>query len=225
MRKPGSNGAKTLRALRSAAIELIAEHGYEAMNLRMLANKVGLTPASFYRYFENKQQLLFSLVEEVTRRLTSELAAIVEEIEDPEQQMRAFIAFYLGYQVPNRTESFVLWTEMRSLTPPNFRAISRLQRIYTSKVRIIVERGVQAGQFAVEDCEVATYSLIQMLITVSRWYNPQGRIKPTALSAIYTNQILRMLGASARATRVFGKPVSSRVTLKNGHREATRKSF
>ena len=80
MRKPGSNGAETLRSLRSAAIELIAEHGYEAMNLRMLGNKVGVTPASFYRYFENKQQLLFSLVEEVTRRLTSELAAISKRL-------------------------------------------------------------------------------------------------------------------------------------------------
>jgi AcrR family transcriptional regulator len=223
MRKPGSNGAETLRSLRSAAIELIAEHGYEAMNLRMLGNKVGVTPASFYRYFENKQQLLFSLVEEVTRRLTSEMAAIVEEIDDPEQQMRAFIAFYLTYQVANRTESFVLWTEMRSLTPPNFRTISRLQRIYTNKVRLIVERGVQTGQFAVEDCEIATYSLIQMLITVSRWYNPQGRIKPTTLIGIYTNQILRMLGAAGRAKRFLGEAVAPRVTPKNGDREQMKK--
>jgi AcrR family transcriptional regulator len=219
MRKPGSNGAETLRSLRSAAIELIAEHGYEGMNMRMLGNKVGVTPASFYRYFENKQQLLFSLVEEVTKRLTSELAAIVEEIGDPEQQMRALIAFYLGYQIANRTESFVLWTEMRSLTPANFRTISRLQRIYTNKVRLIVERGVQTGQFAVEDCEIATYSLIQMLIMVARWYNPQGRIKPTTLIGIYTNQILRMLGASGRAMRPLREPVSSRVTLKNSNRE------
>ncbi len=202
MRKPGSNGAETLCALRSAAIELIGQHGYEAMNLRMLANRVGVTPASIYRYFENKQQLLFSIVEEVTRKLTSELTGILEKVESPEQQMRAFIAFYLGYQVNNRIESFVLWTEMRSLTPPNFRAISTLQRIYTNKVRSMVERGVQTGQFAVEDCEIATYSLIQMLITVGRWYNPRGRIKPATLIEIYTNQILRMLGG--RATRASG---------------------
>ena len=118
--------------------------------------------------------------------------------------MRAFIAFYLGYQVANRTESFVLWTEMRSLTPPNFRTISRLQRIYTDKVRLIVERGVETGQFAVEDCKIATYSAIQMLIMVARWYNPQGRIKPTTLIGIYTNQILRMLGASGCGKEVFG---------------------
>jgi AcrR family transcriptional regulator len=216
MRKPGSNGAETLRRLRSAAIELIAEHGYEAMNLRMLANKVGVTPASFYRYFENKQQLLFLLIEEVTKRLISELAAIIDQIEDPEQQMRAFIAFHLRYIIANPTESFVLWTEMRSLTAANFRSISRLQRIYTNRVRLIVERGVSTGQFAVEDSAIATYSLNQMLIMVARWYNPQGRIKPTTLIRIYTNQILRMLGASGCAMRPLAEPVSSRVTVKNG---------
>jgi len=42
MRKPGSNGAETLRNLRTAAIQLLAEHGYGAMNLRMLAKKVGV---------------------------------------------------------------------------------------------------------------------------------------------------------------------------------------
>ena len=205
MRKPGSNGAETLRSLRTAAVELIAEHGYEAMNLRMLASRIGVTPASIYRYFENKQQLLFSIVEEVTRKLTSELTAILEEVEGPEQQMRAFIAFYLGYQVANRRESFVLWMEMRSLTPPNFRTISRLQRVYTRMVRQIVERGVETGQFAVEDCQIATYALLQMLVSLSRWYDSRGRIKPVTLIEIYTKQILRMLGVSAQcATRSPG---------------------
>ncbi len=199
MRKPGSNAANTLRALRSAAIELIAGHGYEAMNLPMLANRAGVTPALLYRYFDNKQQLLFSIVEEVTKKLTNGLMAITEQIADPQEQMRAFIAFYLGYQASNRQESFVLWTETRSLTAQNFRAISHLQRIYTDKVREIVERGVEAGQFAVEDCKIATYSLLQMLVTVSRWYNPRGRIKPAALIEIYTNQIFRMLGSCVRS--------------------------
>jgi AcrR family transcriptional regulator len=196
MRKPGSSGAQTLGAFRSAAIELIAEHGYEAMNLRMLADSAGVTPASMYIYFASKQELLFSILQEVTKKLLNELAAIVERVEDPEQQMRACIEFYLSYQAANRRESFVLWMEMRSLTPANFRTISRLQRFFTEKVRRIVERGVEAGQFTVDDCEIATYGLLQMLVMISRWYNPCGRIKPDTLIEIYTKQILRLLGVS-----------------------------
>jgi hypothetical protein len=58
---------------------------------------------------------------------------------------------------------------------------------------------------------------------VSRWYNPQGRIKPTTLIGIYTNQILRMLGAAGRAKRFLGEAVAPRVTPKNGDREQMKK--
>src|ERR1019366_5553005 len=57
MRKPGSKGAETLRNLRTAAIQLLSEHGYGAMNLRMLAKKVGIQASSLYNYIDSKQQL------------------------------------------------------------------------------------------------------------------------------------------------------------------------
>src|SRR5271154_5075996 len=64
MRTPGSNGAETWRNLRSAAIRLLSEHGYEAMNLRMLAKTIGVQVGSLYNYIESKQQLLFWLLKE-----------------------------------------------------------------------------------------------------------------------------------------------------------------
>ena len=60
---------RTLRNLRTAAIQLMSEHGYGAMNLRMLAKKVGIQASSLYNYIESKQQLLFLLCEETTDKL------------------------------------------------------------------------------------------------------------------------------------------------------------
>src|SRR5271170_5088190 len=90
MRKPGSNGAETLRNLRTAAIQLLAEHGYGAMNLRMLAKKVGVQASSLYNYIESKQQLLFLLCEETTVDLAAEFDRILEEVEDPAARLRKF---------------------------------------------------------------------------------------------------------------------------------------
>ena len=224
MRKPGSNGAETLRNLRTAAIQLLAEHGYGAMNLRMLAKKVGIQASSLYNYIDSKQHLLFLLCEETTENLLVELDRRVETADDPRDRLRRFIECHLGFHIVNRKQASVLQMEMRSLTAKNFEAISKIQRLYTDKVRAIVDAGVAAGAFQVEDSEIATFALVQMLTAVTRWYRPQGRLTLEQLVEIYTDLSFGMLhagrgaresaaiktpAASAKGARTITSPVSS----------------
>jgi len=204
MRKPGSNGAETLRNLRTAAIQLLSEHGYGAMNLRMLAKKVCIQASSLYNYIDSKQQLLFLLCEETTENLLVEFDRTVKPIEDLEDRLRKFIQFHLGYHIINRKQASVLQMEMRSLTAKNHEAILKLQRLYTDKVRGIIDQGVELGNFRVEDSEIATFALLQMLTAVIRWYRPQGRLTIDQLVEIYTDLSFGMLradeGANAEQT-------------------------
>ena len=63
-RTTGSDGEKTEAALRSAAVSLMARHGYEAVSMRMRAGEVGVQAAALYRYFPTKQDLLVTLMRE-----------------------------------------------------------------------------------------------------------------------------------------------------------------
>ena len=155
MRKPGSNGAETLRNLRTAAIQLLSEHGYGAMNLRMLAKKVGIQASSLYNYIDSKQQLLFLLCEETTENLLIEFDRTVKPVEDLEDRLRKFVEFHLAYHIVNRKQASVLQMEMRSLTAKNFQAISKIQRAYTDKVRAIVDSGIEMGVTASIDPQLA----------------------------------------------------------------------
>jgi AcrR family transcriptional regulator len=200
MRKPGSNGAETLRNLRTAAIQLLSEHGYGAMNLRMLAKKVGIQASSLYNYIDSKQQLLFLLCEETTDNLLVEFDLTVKAAAHPEERLRKFVAFHLGYHIVNRKQASVLQMEMRSLTAKNYQAISKLQRLYTDKVRGIVDFGVEVGAFQVRDSEIATFALLQMLTAVTRWYRPQGRLTLEQMVEIYTDLSLGMMHADGDAS-------------------------
>lgn len=195
MRTPGSNGAETLRNLRSAAIRLLSEHGYEAMNLRMLAKTIGVQVGSLYNYIDSKQQLLFWLLKEAVEGLLVEFDQRLGEIDDPPTQMRDFVGFHLNYHLGHLQESLVLGTEKRSLTPKNYRAISNFERLYTAKVQNIVERGVAAGDFRVDDAQVATFALLQMLTSVIRWYQPRGRLARDEIIEAYLNLTFAMLQA------------------------------
>lgn len=63
-RTTGSDGEKTQGAIRAAALELIARHGYDAVSMRVLAAEVGVQAAALYRYYATKEDLLFSLMHE-----------------------------------------------------------------------------------------------------------------------------------------------------------------
>ncbi len=196
MRKPGSSGDKTRRHLRSAAIRLLSKHGYEDMNLRMLAKRIGVRVGSLYNYFDSKQGLLFWLMSDTLEVLLLEVEKIKTDSNDPQSQLRDFVAFHLGYHLTQREEATVLsMTEAaHRLSPKNLRAILKLQRQYTDHVYAIILSGVRTGKFKTPDPRLATFALVQMLTTVIRWYKANGRLKPDQLIAVYTELSLTMLG-------------------------------
>ncbi|HKV55393.1 MAG TPA: TetR/AcrR family transcriptional regulator [Candidatus Binataceae bacterium] len=212
MRKPGSNGSETLRNLRSAAIRLLSERGYQGMNLRTLASDLGMQAGSLYNYIESKQELLSWLMKDATEKLLKGFESEIEPIEDPEEQLRKFVAFHLEYHIANRKESAVLATQMHSLTPRNYRAIAQLQRLYTDKVHDIVRRGCAGGKFRCEDTQISAFALVQMVTGVTRWYQPRGRVGVAGVIEIYTSLVLGMLGVNAAA----GEARVASVNGKNG---------
>jgi AcrR family transcriptional regulator len=195
MRTPGSNGAETLRNLRSAAIRLLSEHGYEAMNLRMLAKSIGVQVGSLYNYIDSKQQMLFWLMKESIEGLLAEFDQRLDEADAPVAQMRNFVIVHLNYHFTHLQESLVLNAEKRSLTPKNHRAISTLERLYTAKVQDIVDRGIASGDFRVADPQVATFALLQMLTSIIRWYQPKGRLAREDLIKVYLDMTFALLQA------------------------------
>lgn len=58
----------------SAAVELFAKHGFEAMTMRQLGEAVGLDNSSLYRHFRNKQALAEAVVERVTGEIFAQMA-------------------------------------------------------------------------------------------------------------------------------------------------------
>lgn len=58
----------------AAATKLFAEHGYEAVTLRAIANALGTSAMAPYRYFENKAEIFALVRAEATHALNEVLA-------------------------------------------------------------------------------------------------------------------------------------------------------
>jgi AcrR family transcriptional regulator len=90
------------QAILAAAGELFLEQGYERFSLRKVAERVGYSPTTIYLYFRDKDDLLFTVVDEGFARFSQQLAAAAESQEDAWERLialgRAYVAF--GLQNP-----------------------------------------------------------------------------------------------------------------------------
>ncbi|MEP2828286.1 TetR/AcrR family transcriptional regulator [Parvibaculum sp.] len=190
-RTAGSSGKKTLAAIREAGLDLVHEHGFEAMSLRRLAARVGLQPGSLYNHIETKQDLLFDLIH---NHMVTLLASIDEELEgiaDPLERLQAFIAFHLTYHIERKREVFIGSSELRSLEPKNRRKIVALRKTYEDRLYEILEQGAVNKLFKIEDIRVSTYAILAMLTGICTWYDAKGRIDRKTLIDIHTRLVLQ----------------------------------
>lgn len=206
MRKTGSKGQVTERALRKAGVRLIAKYGYESMNLRMLAQEVGIKVGSLYHHIASKQELLFTLLQSVVEDLISELDEAMIGIEDPVEQLKVFVSCHINSHTRRQEELFMGSMELRSLTPEHLAIIVRLRRDYEERVTHIIRRGKLMGRFQVPNERIATFGLIAMLNGICVWFNPNGAVPVEGLVDIYFSMALGALGASPQLGALGASP-------------------
>jgi AcrR family transcriptional regulator len=198
-RRVGSDGARTEAAIRAAATRLIARHGYEALSMRRLADEVGLGAAALYRYFPNKQAMLFSLL----RTHMEELLAAWEAARLPDAapapaRLERFTRFHIRHHLPRAAGVFLSYMELRSLTPENFAAIEALRRRYEGDLAGILSDGAASGALCMEHPRVTARAIIAMLTGITTWYRAGGPLTPPEIEDIYWHMVARMAGLETR---------------------------
>ena len=194
-RTVGSNGPKTMEAIRKAGLKLIHEHGFEAMTLRQLAAEVGVQVGSLYNHISTKQDLLYDLIKTHMDDLFAELTKIEVKTagQGPVERLKAFIVFHVTYHILRKREVFIGASELRSLDPEHYRDIVDLRRQYEKRLMSILEDGRAQGLFQIADIAVAAYGILAMLTGVCTWFRPSGRLSREGVAQVYCDMVLRGL--------------------------------
>jgi AcrR family transcriptional regulator len=195
-RPAGTSGADTRRAVREAAIARIYEHGFEAMNLRDLAADVNLRLGSLYNHVPQKQELLYSLIEEIMTELLRDFGERMAELSDPMERLLAFVEFHIEWHTVRKQETFIGNMELRSLTAPQYKRIVAMREQYEGELRKILAEGKRKGLWDYEDLRVTALALLSLLTGINAWYRENGRLKLKRLIRLYQKLALQMLDAS-----------------------------
>ncbi|MGD2215242.1 MAG: TetR/AcrR family transcriptional regulator [Gemmatimonadales bacterium] len=94
--------ADTEAAILEAARDLLAEGGLEALSMRGVAARVGVSATALYNYFENKQALVKSVVTQGFERFTGYLRdAIVDLPVGSAERLKALGEAYIRFALEN----------------------------------------------------------------------------------------------------------------------------
>jgi AcrR family transcriptional regulator len=121
-RSPRGHGDELREEILDAAEELLVEtQSEDAVSIRSVADRVGVTAPSIYRHFEDKASLMFSVCDRQFDRLDAELRAHREAETDPVAAVMACGRAYIRFGVAHPETYRIMFMGHSDLTPEQYR--------------------------------------------------------------------------------------------------------
>ena len=205
-----STGEETEKAIREAAVRVIAKHGFQAASLREIANEVGIQAPSLYNYIKSKERLLYELLKEPLHAMIAEYRMLTDGVVDPAVRLQIFTQVHLNFHLNSRLEVFIGNMELRSLTAAHYRTICDLREEYARLLQGIIQDGVKARVFTAAQPRVVTLVMLGLLSGVCNWYKPDGPMSSEEMMRLHLELVFRALGAAPPvAAKAARKKVAS----------------
>jgi len=129
----------------TAALEIFAQRGYQKALVTEIARRAGVSEATIYKEFKDKEDLLHAIPEKIMPEATSELALHMQGIKGALNKFRKFLWFYLYFFETNKDWAAVVLLQIK----PNPRFIKttayQLIRKFTRILIDILEEGKKEG--------------------------------------------------------------------------------
>ena len=165
------------RNVLEAAARLFAQRGFGGTNLQDIAEALGISRPALYYYFKSKEDILTSLVEEVTvfsGHQATELASKADF--NPSETLRQMVFNHAKWLLEHPVEFRVVERTENDLPAATRRTHDKAKRALLDNFTRTVERGIELGHFRPVDATVTAFSIIGMCSWTAWWFVPEGRV-------------------------------------------------
>ena len=188
---PASRSPLTLESVLQTARELLAQEGLEALSLRGVATRIGVTAPALYAHVDDKLDLMRKLGEDGFQHLIDRLEPIPPD--DPLEEIREIAKVYLDFARSNREQFMVMFLfPTPVIGPPEPQSLLNSARAYaiaTDAVQRGIDAGLLRGRAAVLTAPTlwsAVHGVTMLLITDGTF----GRALEDALMASVVDTLL-----------------------------------
>lgn len=183
----------TRESVREAALTLFAERGYHGTPLRSIAERVGIRTPSLYNHIDSKQELLRGIVQETTALVWADFGEAVAEGGDVTRRLRRAVEVYALRHALHPREALIVNRDVASLAEPARSEVMELRRRHERAVRQLIIDGVAEGAFAVRTPFLASFGILEMCVSIARWFDPAGPLPAQQIAAEHGEFAVRLV--------------------------------
>lgn len=193
------------KTILEAAALLFSERGFGGTNLQDLADSLNISRPTLYYYFKSKEDILGTLVEEVTVYSGQQSTQIATKGDaNPGETLRQMVFNHARWILEHPIE-FRVVARTESELPVAIRKIhERSKRLVLQNFTRIIERGIEIGQFRPVDSQIASFTIIGTCSWTAWWFRPEGRVPIEAIATQIADMAVQSIKYSntERATKL-----------------------
>ncbi|MGE0826954.1 MAG: TetR/AcrR family transcriptional regulator [Candidatus Binatia bacterium] len=157
-----------------AAAACFGEHGYQATTLVTVAERLGISRVTLYRYCPSKEELLVRVFERTIAIFQRGLQQICTQPISPEEKLRQVIRHQVRLMADHRNFLTVFFSEEGSLPADMERRARAERRTYDELIEGVIREGIESGRFAPLPAKLVSFALLGMCNWMYQWYQPAG---------------------------------------------------
>jgi AcrR family transcriptional regulator len=194
--RAGRRKAQARLDLTAAARSLIAEKGVSGLRVSDITDRADIALGSFYSHFDTKEDIVEAVVAETIGGLAEAIVNLTAELEDPAEEMSVAIRRFVRLAYEDRQLAWLL-VNLNS-------AESHFETMVLPHARAVLERGVKAKRFELEDQSVTLSIMAGSALAVIRGVL-EGRL-PEGADVICAETLLCSVGLEiAEALEIAGR--------------------
>ncbi|MBV9661766.1 MAG: TetR family transcriptional regulator [Acidimicrobiales bacterium] len=183
------------QAVREVALTLFAERGYHGTALSEIAAELGIRTPSLYNHIRSKQELLHDIVIETTTDVWADYERAVKDEPDVVARLRSATRVYALRHATHRREALIVNREIASLDDPARSRAMQLRRCHAEAMKELIDEGTKAGRFSEPASTLAAFGILEMCVSIARWFRDDGPLSAEEVAAKYAEMCLRVAGA------------------------------
>jgi AcrR family transcriptional regulator len=161
------------REILAAASKVFRAKGLHAAGMRDIAAELGMAVGNLYYYFRDKEDLL-AFVQESTLTGLLSLAERVKALDVPADRKLFLQAAGHVVLLNEGTPGSLAHLDVEALGEEHRRPIQARRDEYERSFRRLLDEGIAAGVFRVQDTKVAALAILGAVNWTVKWFRPGG---------------------------------------------------
>ncbi|MBP2364792.1 TetR/AcrR family transcriptional regulator [Pseudonocardia parietis] len=175
--------ATSVQELVDAAARAFERKGFVETTITDIATEAGVSKPTVYQYVTSKRWLLETIVEQIIYPLRHGIEEIVRSDRDERSKLNDYVLLHVNSAIRYQTYYAVLTADQHQLSEQARRNYRSWARDVNRAAADLLDDCVRAGVVRADlDVGVAVNLINGMLLSVSRWYRPNGRLSPEDLA-------------------------------------------